>query len=72
MGPVNGEVMRTLMAVTGTLIGAPIERGRYKDFFSWHAANISDYRDLYERMAAMLDRMGTVARKPLADFDFEE
>lgn len=72
-GPISGQILRTLIAVTDALIGAPFERGHYEDFLSWHAATISGYRGLYERMAAELDRSGmALAQKPFADLDFEK
>lgn len=71
-GPVGAGVLRTLMAATVALIGAPFERSHYEDLLSWRAANISGHRGLYERLAAMLDRLAMAAgRKPFADLDIE-
>jgi hypothetical protein len=71
--PLKEQVRRTLMAVVEVLIGAPFEPAHYEDFFSWHAENLPGYRGLYQRMTAMLDRLGAAsAQQPFADLSLDK
>jgi hypothetical protein len=71
-GPLGAGALRTLMAAAEALIGASFEHKHYEVFLSWRAANIPGHRGVYERLAAMLDRLAMAAgRKPFADLDIE-
>lgn len=54
-GALHADTMGTLLAVTVSLLGDRIERGHYRDYFSWYAGQVAGYKGAYERIAAMLD-----------------
>jgi hypothetical protein len=55
-GSLSDQAVRILLAATETLVGYPVEKDHYADFFRWHSENLNGYRALYERFAAMVSR----------------
>jgi hypothetical protein len=66
VGPLEENVLRTLLVTTETLVGAPVEMAHYEAFFRWRSENLSGYRGIYRRFAAVIDRAAREAGK--ADF----
>jgi hypothetical protein len=54
-GPLSRGALEVLEAATGTLVDMSVDLARYSVFFTWRAANLPGYRDLYERFAAVLN-----------------
>lgn len=56
-GIISEQAVDTLRAATQAFIGYPIETEHYTDFFRWHADTLRGYKTLYERCAALLNRL---------------
>jgi hypothetical protein len=54
-GSLNAATIEALLATTEILVGTPIEKSHYKDYFCWRSENLRGYKALYERFMTMLD-----------------
>src|SRR5262249_27469571 len=55
-GELSATQLRTLLAATAAVVGAPIRQEHYAAFFRWRAAHLRGHLGLYARFCAAVDR----------------
>ncbi|HEY7322148.1 MAG TPA: hypothetical protein VIE89_31670 [Candidatus Binatia bacterium] len=63
-GSLGEGTVRALLATTKTLVGNEVETSHYEVFFRWRSENLSGYKSLYERFAAVVDRAAKESHNP--------